>query len=67
MSDSDDETPTDHQLKFVLLGDGASGKVSFLEKPLKPPGLSCCVENRPSINFACSNRGTYSFFRHRYV
>lgn len=30
MSDSDEETPTDHQLKFVLLGDGASGKVSFV-------------------------------------
>ena len=39
MSDSDDETPTDHQLKFVLLGDGASGKVSFLDKVLKPPRL----------------------------
>ena len=39
MSDSDDETPTDHKLKFVLLGDGASGKVSFLDKVLKPPRL----------------------------
>ena len=39
MSDSDDETPTDHQLKFVLLGDGASGKVSFLDKVLKTPRL----------------------------
>ena len=28
MSDSDEETATEHQLKFVLLGDGASGKVS---------------------------------------
>ena len=27
MSDSEEETATDHQLKFVLLGDGASGKV----------------------------------------
>jgi len=32
MSDSDDETPTDHQLKFVVLGDGASGKVSFVDE-----------------------------------
>jgi len=35
MSDSDDETPTDHQLKFVVLGDGASGKVGFEDKLLK--------------------------------
>lgn len=34
MSDSDEETPTDHQLKFVVLGDGASGKVSFLDELL---------------------------------
>lgn len=39
MSDSDDETPTDHQLKFVVLGDGASGKVSFLDKLVKPVRL----------------------------
>lgn len=39
MSDSDDETPTDHQLKFVVLGDGASGKVSFLDKLLNPVRL----------------------------
>ena len=30
MADSDDETSTEHQLKFVLLGDGASGKVKEL-------------------------------------
>ncbi|KAK2558421.1 Ras-related protein Rab-28 [Acropora cervicornis] len=29
MADSDDETSTEHQLKFVLLGDGASGKTSI--------------------------------------
>jgi len=29
MSDSDEETATEHQLKFVLLGDGASGKTSI--------------------------------------
>ncbi|RMX57711.1 hypothetical protein pdam_00005002 [Pocillopora damicornis] len=29
MTDSDEETTTDHQLKFVLLGDGASGKTSI--------------------------------------
>ena len=61
MSDSDDETPTDHQLKFVLLGDGASGKVSFLDKLLKPFRLMESY-NRPSINFVCSNRSLYSFF-----
>lgn len=30
MTDSDEETTTDHQLKFVLLGDGASGKVRVI-------------------------------------
>lgn len=30
MTDSDEEMATDHQLKFVLLGDGASGKVNEL-------------------------------------
>lgn len=28
MSDSEDESATDHQLKVVLLGDGTAGKVS---------------------------------------
>ncbi|XP_031573473.1 ras-related protein Rab-28-like [Actinia tenebrosa] len=29
MSDSEDESSPDHQLKFVLIGDGASGKTSI--------------------------------------
>ncbi|XP_001635227.2 ras-related protein Rab-28 [Nematostella vectensis] len=29
MSDSEDETSTEHQLKFVLIGDGAAGKTSL--------------------------------------
>ena len=28
MSDSEDETTTEHQLKFVLVGDGTAGKVN---------------------------------------
>ena len=36
MSDSDEETATDHQLKFVLLGDGASGKVRVVINLMKP-------------------------------
>ena len=65
MSDSDDETPTDHQLKFVLLGDGASGKVSFVDELLKPLRLmesgTVGVEKRPSKIVVCSNYGTYYF------
>ena len=30
MADSDDETSTEHQLKFVLLGDGVLRKVKEL-------------------------------------
>ena len=71
MADSDDETPTDHQLKFVVLGDGASGKVSLLDKLLKPLRLmesySWWRKKRPSINIVWPNRGAYSFFRHRSV
>lgn len=43
MSDSDEETPTDHQLKFVVLGDGASGKVSYLDKLLSMRPLRSVV------------------------
>jgi hypothetical protein len=30
MSDSEDEATTEHQLKFVLVGDGTAGKVEML-------------------------------------
>jgi hypothetical protein len=30
MSDSEDEATTEHQLKFVLVGDGTAGKVETL-------------------------------------
>lgn len=33
MSDSEDDSASDHQLKFVLIGDGAAGKVSTSFRP----------------------------------
>lgn len=35
MFDLDDEMLIDYQFKFVVLGDGVLGKVSFLDKLLK--------------------------------
>ena len=45
MTDSDEETTTDHQLKFVLLGDGASGKVSVSNKFKKPFSVRSKISN----------------------
>lgn len=66
MSDSDEETATDHQLKFVLLGDGASGKVSLVsssetlyssvDRIVRLLEIACCI-----LYVTWSNCGTCSF------
>lgn len=74
MSDSDEETTTDHQLKFVLLGDGASGKVSLVDHVLKPLIIVIKLDNsklkftgKVILFFTRSNCGTYFIFRLPYA